>query len=57
MVAPQASRAGLFCFHGHANQKYLVRERPGSGRKVTQEVTSALNLESTIASGYLKYGW
>jgi len=25
--------------------------------QVTQEATSALNLVSTIVSGYLKYGW
>lgn len=55
MVAPHATRAGLFAFRLGSTQ-YLTGMDP-AGMIVTQEVTSALNLESTSVSGCLRYGW
>jgi len=54
-VAPHATRAGLFAFRKGGTQ-YLTGMDP-AGMIVTQEVTSALNLESTNVSGCLRYGW
>ena len=54
-MAPHATRAGLFAFRKGGTQ-YLTGTDP-AGMTVTQEVTSALNLESTNVSGCLRYGW
>jgi hypothetical protein len=55
VVASHATRAGLFAFRKGGSQ-YLTGTDP-VGMTVTQEVTSALNLESTSVSGCLRYGW
>jgi hypothetical protein len=56
-VVPRMRAVRGFVLFTASRMNHLNRDSPDRAGTVTLEVTSALNLESTIVSGYLKYGW